>query len=824
MIDECACVEVEVVASPLTRIKEQAMYLLKGPGSNTPSRALVSVPPPQPPLRTSLVFESHIQEAGKASSRNPQTVSSAWDERGRWGEAFTQVWQGLTAQDRKAIMLDLYLNIPASSSCVEVISKRIFSGGFTVEKIDEEGPDNKEHYDQLMEFCLRVNDDWDFCQLGRSLVQDLLIYGECYSEILFQSGLPYQLVKVDCQPMGFRANKWGQIEQFYQVSSATNQKNWLKPDNIIRWWIPHPKASIDPFAPIEKVTDPALIDKKMMLWMISFFQKGGKFPYYFKGLADQDEADRFMTWARQNFLGEKNAHMPPTTWGNAEIVPLGNQGALQMDFGKDQDRMEIKIYGAYGVPPASVSIIQTGAMGGHSEQEQDKMLIFNGCDPVKQLIFEKMNYRIVKKGFNIHDYRIGAKYADYRSDKDLAETEDKRIRNGSRTINEIRMESGKRPYRVGGDVAIIATSKEITPLPRLDDFEEEQRQNAAVALQAAQAQADLAATKAKQAKEPPVPPAVPSNNQQQNVTQNATDQLEKKQQKQESQSNTGAMIALMIPPEIGRQIAVAGGEPVEDLHITLAFLGEASDLSQNVLVDMQQSLNAFAASWMPLAGRIAGLGRFDAPDGQEAPVIALPDIPGLPEFRQALLALLFERGCPAIQNHGYTPHITLAYIDASAPMPVEDVPHLNLYFDAICLVVGDERFYFPLLGQKTESQEEPLNGQPAPDAMALHDDPRYGIWVGDDVQQRLLQLKEQGVTHILWKVSDMACDICRQNDMQQIPLGERFNTGHQLPPVHPHCYCETVYLHGEQEGDREATQKLPVIKKLTDSDLWEGRA
>src|SRR5579859_4433452 len=320
------------MASPLLWLSDQARYLLRGPGTNTStSTRLISIPPPPPTLRTSLVFESHIQEVGKSSGRNPQTISSAWDERRQWGDQVA-TWQGLTAQDRKSIMLDIYLNNNAASSCVDVISKRIFSGGVTVEKVDEESADNNEHYDTLMEFLLRINPDWDFMQLGRSLVSDKLIFGECYSEIIWKNGLPWNLIKVDCIPMGYQANKWGQIERFYQQLDSTRQKNYLDPQNIIRWWFPHPRASIDPFAPVEKVTDAVLIDKKMMVWMMTFFRQGAKFPYHIEGASDQDEADRLQTWFLQNVMGEKNAHKLPVTWGNAKIVPTGNAGALTMDF------------------------------------------------------------------------------------------------------------------------------------------------------------------------------------------------------------------------------------------------------------------------------------------------------------------------------------------------------------------------------------------------------------------------------------------------------------------------------------------------------------
>lgn len=488
--------------------REQMIYLLKGPGSITPSHtSLVPIQVAPSALKTSLIFESHIQEAGgKGFSKNPQMLSSAWDERRMWGDQ-ARVWGGLTLQERKLIMLDIYLNNPWISACIDVIAKRIFSGGYTVEKIDEEAPDNPAHEKQLHEFALRINPDWDFNQLGRALITDKLIFGECYSEMTWKAGQPWQLFKIDCPTMGYKANRYGQIEQFYQEMEWSRERFFYDPKNIIRWWFPHPRASIDPFAPAEKVTDAVLLDKKMTTWMLTFFQKGTKFPFSVEGVGDQDEADRFLQFFRQNFTGEKNAHAPFVTWGNAKLVWNAAQ-KLDMDFPQGLDRMRTIVFAAFGVPPAAVSIIESGNIGGGTGEDQDKSLIFNACDPVKQAFFEKLNDRIVRRGMGITDYRYGARYAEYRSDESIAKVEDMRLKNGSRTINEIRVEGGKRPYDKdqGGDVPFIWSSKEITPVPRLGDLEDEQRENAALALQAAAAQADLAQTKAKQAKEMPPEP------------------------------------------------------------------------------------------------------------------------------------------------------------------------------------------------------------------------------------------------------------------------------------------------------------------------------
>lgn len=495
-------------------LRDSLAYLVHGPGygkragARTSSPAqIILFPIDRPATRSSWAYDAHVvSEAAvpgrSTGSKAPQTLSLAWDERDAWGlDLASRSWQGLTPTERKSILLDIYINNPWVSACIDVIVKRVFSGGFTIEKIDEEAKDNQAHYDQLMEFCLRVNDDWDFNQYGRASLTSEMIYGECYTEIVWKAGLPFELYNVDCLTMGYKPNRYGQIDQYYQEMPSTLMRNTLDPRNIIRWWFPHPRASIDPFAPAEKVSDAVLIDKKMINWMTTFFQKGARFQYYIKGLAGENEADRFMAWFDQNISGEKNAHRPPATWGNAEFAPLGNAGALEMDFQKGLDRMRTIVFAAFGVPPAAVSIIESGNIGGGTGEDQDKSLIFNACDPVKQQFLEKLNYRIVQQGFHIDDYRIGLRYADYRSDESVAKVQDMRIRNGSRTVDEMRQEDGKRPYAKGGSVPIIITTKEVTPLPRVDDLEDEQRQSAQLDLQTKQATVE-------KLKQPPQPPAL----------------------------------------------------------------------------------------------------------------------------------------------------------------------------------------------------------------------------------------------------------------------------------------------------------------------------
>ena len=468
---------------------------------------------PQPPIRTSLTFDSHIEEArgsGGRSGRTPQNISLAWDDANFYGsqDVAARNWQSLTPRERKDILLNIYLNNPWVSACVDVIAKRITSGGVSIEPTVDK-PDEG-HLHQLEDFCLRVNDDWDILQYVRACITDELIYGDAYSETVWQKGLPYQLYKVDCLTMGYKTNRYGQITEFLQQMDTSREPQVLDSKNIIRWWFPHPRSAVEPFSPIERAQDAVNLDKKMVNWLTTFFQKGAKFPYYVKFPGEMDEADRFLQWFKQNFTGEKNAHVPLVTWGGAELVPLG-KGSMDIDFEHGSDRERLIILATYHIPPAILSIIESGNLGGGTGEDQEKSFQYNTCDPIRHQYFEKFNYRITNKGFNIHDYRISTRYADYRNDKDLATVQDIRIKNGSITEDEARQEMGKTPYQNGvGSVPVIITSREMIPVPRLKDLEGEQRQTAQQTLEQGDLNTEMLKAKVDQAKNPlPPMPGMP---------------------------------------------------------------------------------------------------------------------------------------------------------------------------------------------------------------------------------------------------------------------------------------------------------------------------
>jgi 2'-5' RNA ligase len=153
----------------------------------------------------------------------------------------------------------------------------------------------------------------------------------------------------------------------------------------------------------------------------------------------------------------------------------------------------------------------------------------------------------------------------------------------------------------------------------------------------------------------------------------------------------GVMVALFLQPELAAQVALDGGEPPEELHITLAFLGEASELQDPEA--LQTLVGEWAAQAPPLTGEISGVGLFTA--GPEPVTYLSVDLPALPDARQQLVDSLVDAGQPVSFTHGFTPHCTLAYEDR-----VTDVQSSGeaISFDSVAIVVGEQRTDYKLTG------------------------------------------------------------------------------------------------------------------------------
>jgi 2'-5' RNA ligase len=170
-----------------------------------------------------------------------------------------------------------------------------------------------------------------------------------------------------------------------------------------------------------------------------------------------------------------------------------------------------------------------------------------------------------------------------------------------------------------------------------------------------------------------------------------------------------AMVAFEIPLDTATILALAARQSgiealaPEDMHITLCYIGEISTI-EDKREAIESALQVFVATMPSIDGVIGGIGRFNASDTSDGKdvIYASFDSPALPDFRQALVDAIEGTGVEISRQHGFAPHITLAYVDKKTAMPNLALETMALQFDEIVLAWGDEREAFALKQNEVE--------------------------------------------------------------------------------------------------------------------------
>lgn len=158
----------------------------------------------------------------------------------------------------------------------------------------------------------------------------------------------------------------------------------------------------------------------------------------------------------------------------------------------------------------------------------------------------------------------------------------------------------------------------------------------------------------------------------------------------------GVMVAFYPSPVLARRLAIDGGEPPEDLHITLALPGKLSELTRQLRRRLPVIVRGFAMISRPLSGTINGLTEFQAHNGKK-PVVYLIDVPGLSGWRQRLVEILALNGYTVANDHGFVPHMTLKYAAPDETIS-PNMPEVNFEFDSVCLIMAGKRKEYKLGG------------------------------------------------------------------------------------------------------------------------------
>lgn len=168
-------------------------------------------------------------------------------------------------------------------------------------------------------------------------------------------------------------------------------------------------------------------------------------------------------------------------------------------------------------------------------------------------------------------------------------------------------------------------------------------------------------------------------------------------------NENSAMIALRIPDlikaEIQGKYPFVDAEILNDLHITLVYLGDNRTLDKLSVIRAISDLGMYQA---PIKGKLQGLARFVS-DGQTDPVVMTFDSPQAPKLYDMLCDLLDNYHVPYHKDYGFIPHVTLAYIPKDSDLPINTIEPIEINFSEVYYVDGAVWFPVDLVGFDNKS-------------------------------------------------------------------------------------------------------------------------
>jgi 2'-5' RNA ligase len=603
------------------------------------------------------------------------------------------------ATDRRTLMnqmQQLYVACVWAKSCVDTIARTCSAGGMSIEP-DDETDERKETItlspqaqkaQNLFDF---VNPEQNFRQLLRQIFTDLLIYGDSFIEVVWALGEPIALYSLPCPDMLIEADEHGVVKQYIQ-RTETDRRAVFEPHEVLHFKFDSPRAGLYGLGPTEGNVHP------ITTWLFTegllkaTMEKGNPANLAISwdiNLAD-NEIKKYSGQHRTRNMGPANVGNLIDLKGDTKVQELHANAIAEYMATKAQCRDEI--CGGYGTPPAMVTIIESGNLGGGTGSSQFKSFQVNTCGPLKELVLEVLTFSILGQGFGVTDFRCRLDEIDWRDDAVIEEVSHLRVTDGRWTINRGRDAINEPPVD-GGDDAVIIQTRDVVLVKDLAAMSEAAVEKAS-ATPTMPGQAPGAVPGPAEAPVVPDATGAPDAKPPAHAKADPTESL-----LTESATHSGAMVALFLPSKVAQDLAIDGGEPGEDMHVTLAYLGAANDLGDT------DALAAVIAAWAletpPITADISGVGLFN-PQGDENPPVtyASVDAPTLSGARHRLIESLKRSGFPPDTEHGFTPHCTLAYANVVDQVPACDD---SFTFGAVTLAIAGERQSWPLQGTTVES-------------------------------------------------------------------------------------------------------------------------
>lgn len=169
----------------------------------------------------------------------------------------------------------------------------------------------------------------------------------------------------------------------------------------------------------------------------------------------------------------------------------------------------------------------------------------------------------------------------------------------------------------------------------------------------------------------------------------------------------GIMVAWKPREFMRGRIAVPGGTPKSEVHLTLIYLGDVSDFDTDQQRLILGTVTEVAQRHQTIKGRVNSIGRFMEPnDDDETPIWLGGDFVGLRELRDDIAQALRDAGIEWEDSFpDFQPHITIGYLPADAETPALTINPFDTEIDNVTVYIGGLEYPIELDGPEWRPDE-----------------------------------------------------------------------------------------------------------------------
>jgi hypothetical protein len=238
---------------------------------------------------------------------------------------------------------------------------------------------------------------------------------------------------------------------------------WPKKD--MQYFHMHPQGSLEGFgfglSPIESVLSIVANLLNADNYNGTYFEEGAFPPVILQliGQVNERDLEAYREYLMSELMGQ--FHRPAIMAGaqKAEVLNLKNLTNNDMQFMEYQNWLAKLMTAAYGLTAQDINLGERSGMGGGKEAETDQELSEGkGYSSTLELIKEQVNL-IIENDFGFDGIEFDWVADDTLDETELTDITDKRLKNGSITLNEVRDKFGEKRFGTWADQPVILTSE-----------------------------------------------------------------------------------------------------------------------------------------------------------------------------------------------------------------------------------------------------------------------------------------------------------------------------------------------------------------------------